>query len=119
MTTNIARIVRTLDGMIDDSKRTVAKFTERLAEDPAYAFEWGDSAMDAAASLAVASRLKAIITAQSAKMTEDELVKAVCDMILQNMVHGAQSPKQSTSTCANLMDRYTTKAYAGLADLFL
>lgn len=114
------RIVRTVDSMIDRAEREVAKFAERLAENPADAFEWGEDAAEAAAALQVAHWVRRCATAElNEKRTEDDLVNAIREMVLSHVLQGAQFPKNSTSQFANLMDRYTTKAWAGLADLFL
>lgn len=120
-TTTLKRINSTLDNMIDHAERTIAKFQERLAANPADAFEWGEDAAEAAASLQVATWLKRYCSIDTIpeKHTEDDLVNAIRETVLSRMLLGAQSPKCSTSQFANLMDRYTTKTWAGLADLFL
>ena len=114
------RIVRTVDSMIDRAEREVAKFAARLAENPANAFEWGEDAAEAAAALEVGHLLRRCYTSPLPdKHTTADRVNAIRDMVISRTLLGAQSPKQSTSQFANLMDRYNTKAWAGLADLFL
>lgn len=113
-------IARTVDSMIDRAEREVAKFTERLAENPANAFEWGEDAAEASAALQVGYLLRRYYTTPLPdKHTTADRVSAIRDMVISRTLMGAQSPKCSTSQFANLMDRYTTKTWAGLADLFL
>ena len=110
------RVERLLDychGQVARGTDVVATFATKLTEDrwdAAFnAFEWADSAAEAAASVKVARRVLAWYeTAKDVDRVLDEVRSAVWT--------AARSPKHSTSQLSNLMAQNELAAYAAVLD---
>lgn len=100
-------LVWALESMLRGAKDDVDKFAARFAEDPCYAFEWADAAMEAAAKQWVATRLQTVLEANG--------VDAVFEEARREALRGARYPSRSTSQPSNLMAQYKAAAYAEFA----
>ncbi len=102
---------KVLQNEIESAISDLGKFKSNLETNPKYAFEWGDSAIEAAAKLGVYPRiLKALekcipvnINLIFKEVREDVEFKARCD-------------EHSTGQCSNLVARAELKALANFLD---
>lgn len=95
----------------EQSARTIIRFTQKLAEDPSYAFEgYGDEAMNAAAKSAVAERLASVLEHEKGGL------EATINHAHDEMFSGARTPSRSTSPTTNLMQQLRMKEYADFLD---
>lgn len=108
----LSYLTHRLADMIASGEDTIDKFKEKLTANPAYAFEWAQGAIEAAAKLDVAIRLQGILTHENGGFD------AVMKNALREALRGARNPSHSTSTVSNLVDEAKTAAYAEIADLF-
>jgi hypothetical protein len=92
--------------MMSSAQSALEQFKTRFAEDPFYAFEWADGAMEAAAKAYVAKTIQAWM-----ERTNND-IDAVQNEILKAMHQGARCPSRSTSQPSNLMAQYKTAAFA-------
>lgn len=82
----------------------IVNFAERLANDPLYAFSYGESALQAAAKVTVAKTLKEVLAAHG--------YEAAMEYAMEQTLNGARYPSHSTSALSNLAKEYETAAYA-------
>lgn len=97
----------TLESMIRSAKEDVTAFAAKFAENPCSAFEWADGAMEAAAKLDVATRIKSVFEAEGREVA--------VNVAQIEALRGARYPSHSTSQAANAMAQYKTAAYAEFA----
>jgi hypothetical protein len=86
---------------------TVDSWKAKMNADPAYAFEWADDAMAAAAYVWVATQVRLLLS--------DKGYAAAKQVCVEEALSGAASPSHSTSTCTNTMRAYKTAGFARLA----
>lgn len=99
-----------LGSMKREAENALKTFSQYYVSDPAYAFEWADGAMKAAATLKV---LGAIERRKAA--VPDETMDLVLNVIRGEALRGARNPGASTSQASNLMHAYETAVWADLA----
>jgi len=93
-----------VESALTSAQADLDKFSKNFSEDPAYAFEWADSAMKAAASRKVALHLQAI--------AKEHGLDEALNFAHQQALRGARYPSHSTSATTNEMAAYVTAAYA-------
>lgn len=98
---------RALDTGIESARTTLDRFAKRLAEDPADAFSWGSSSVEAAGTLRVYSIL--------AELFDKKGYQVAKDFALRRALEGARSPQHSTSELSNAIEEAFTAAYARFA----
>lgn len=91
--------------------KALAKFKENLEINPAYAFEWADSAVGASAVLEVIAKIKSGLTAgktwaEIKEWASAEVLQRACNM------------RRSTSSTSNLVDSNRLQAWASVLDAF-
>lgn len=84
---------------IDVAKSTLAKFVGDLTSYPGSAFEWGDSAVNAAAVVSVWSDVLGAVT--SGNRTTPQIRAEYTARVLSNSIHRTKS----TSQCDNLLQQ--------------
>jgi hypothetical protein len=99
-----------LESLLSGADDDLQKWAVSFAENPQYAFEWADRAIQAAARKDVALRLKSIIEAPEHGGHEAALKYAV-----DQALRGARWPSHSTSGVSNLAKEAVTAAYADFA----
>ena len=106
-----------LESMAQDyvrmGEQAMSEFTEKLAADPAYAFEWSSRAFQSAAELRVG---KTILELLSRDAHEDEKVGWVLEEALDRSLREARDPSHSTSVQSNEMARCVAAAWAKVYD---
>ena len=88
----------------------IAKFQEKLADDPAYAFSWADGAMSAAAEAKVCEFVLAVL--ENEEVTVEHVRKEATAMTMR----AARYPASSSSEVSNAMERKIGAAWAKLLD---
>lgn len=101
---------------IASGEKAMAEFSKRLAENPASAMSWADSAFEAAAKVQV-FRQVADLVAENAQMTDEELVERLTKAIKNEVMRGARFPSRSTSTSSNMMATCLLAAWADAGEL--
>lgn len=108
--TKTDRITRAIQNDLERARAAIAKFGDNLSVNPAYAFEWGMAAIDAAGVIEVYSRAQLAIEAgQPLADLRAELSK--------NVFFAARNPERSTSTTSNLIAQAKLSATAALVEL--
>jgi hypothetical protein len=110
--TTLNKLLAVLNRGIDEAKAELARFSEKFAEDPAYAFEWATGSVEAAAKLRAWSRVREALTTADTTATPETIQLYLTEEVLR----GARSPKRSTSPMSNLVDESTLAAQAELLD---
>lgn len=95
--------------MVSGAQEKIDKFILRMQVNPSDAFSWSNEAMDAAARLEVAARIK---HGFDSGMSLDDIRKELRNQVLR----GAKFPSSSTSMPTNLMAQYVLAATASLVD---
>ena len=103
-----AALIEALTDLGDRGSANLAEFEKRFAEDPAYAFEWADGAMQAAARKRACARIVAGLTGGDRPWTVPECERA----IRAEVARAARFPKRSTSPISNEMELYNTQGLA-------
>lgn len=83
-----------------EADRQLEKFLTRFADSPAYAFEWADSAIAAAATQRVITQVVKALTAEDSKATLD----SICCYALKEAMRAIRDPARSTSPTSNLVE---------------
>lgn len=113
-----------------DAQDTIGKFAARLANDPAYAFEWGDAAAEAAARLRVVrtmANIAAGATDADGQLSTDadgpilpgvtvEGIDKALAWAKEQAMRSARYPSRSTSVMSNVMHVNMGAAWAEYAD---
>ena len=108
--------IRILEAYTQNAERQLGPFKERLEENPAYAFEWSDSAFRAAAEKEVFEKFFDALTYNELDETDEEKVERLLGHAEREMrVH--LEPKHSSSFAANEMDRERGKALRTVVEL--
>lgn len=110
-------IERQLEWILSSAEADLAKFAASFAENPFYAFEWAQSAIEAAARKDVATRLKMMIDGGKEKDSYDGWEAAVA-FAYDQALRGARWPNHSTSAVSNVAKEALTAAYADFAANF-
>lgn len=92
------------------ARTTLGKFAEKLDAHPATAFEWGMSAVDAAARIEVFGQLKDVLDAPTVVLSKVVLA------MQRDVVRRSRYPSRSTSPLSNLMDDERMKVRAEFVD---
>lgn len=108
---NMQQLAYTLDFNVKSANDTLAKFQQKLADDPAYAFSWASDAMTAAAKLKVAN----VVLASIEKFPE-LTIEMVRKEAATQMRRAARYPARSTSPVSNVMEQEIGAAWAELFD---
>lgn len=87
-------------------EKEIAKFQAKLAKEPAHAFSWADSAMEAAAKLYICDTIIPHLEKDTAT------VESVYDFTLSKVLHSARYPASSSSEVSNAMERKISAAWA-------
>lgn len=95
---------------IEQAQATLEKFGQELKENAAFAFEWGDSAIAAAASLREWRQLQRVAEAEGGDIA-GYLAKTQDDMLML-----AKSDSSSTSQCTNVVARSRLSAMADIVE---
>jgi len=100
-----------IDSLIEEFSNSavrgaLSKFEENFKSNPAYAFEWAQNAMEAAARFEVALTLKAWTELPEYKP------EAALSEIKRLVLRGARWPERSTSPVSNAMSADRTAAWA-------
>lgn len=122
--TKLQKIAARATDEIQTAKADIAKFAERLANDPAYAFEWGQDAVDAVGWLTAWSRVEAsvgfFLTAiANGEKTEGEAEAEFQDALLRMVVTSAGDAHRSTSPMSNMVKDAAGRAYVKALDKFM
>ena len=110
-TTNqtIEKISRKIAYIIEAGQEAAKKFATRLAEDPMYAFEWQEGAVEAIARAEVAAEMAIALSAiQAGRCTAAEALETL-DRTADSKIRDAHN--LSTSAGANLVRRMRSKAW--------
>ncbi len=108
-TTLTDRITRRLKSRLEMTEPALQSFAIKLQDDPAYAFEWADDAMRAAAAVKV---IKSCLVA----FTEGSAPTDVAQACTTRALHAARYPRCSTSQPSNIMQSYEAAAFAEYAE---
>lgn len=114
-----------LSSNIERADRSIAQFQERMAKDINHAFRWADDAMQAASVRYVNAMFLKMVTDWEAlrdageltdrhPVDEDAVVLRVKEYATKTALDKGRSPSQSSSMCANAMERYELAAYSDL-----
>ena len=114
MKTTLNRSLEVLNAGIKEADAVLARFAEKFASDPAYAFEWGKEAVYAAAVKRVYGRVRDALTGEGSKATPETIRLYLTEEVIRN----AKSPSSSTSAISNLLDQAVLAAQAELLDAF-
>lgn len=106
-TTPEKRIAAILKDKLRSAETTIAKFEKNLKESPSYAFEWSESAMQAAARDTVFRQVYIALTND-----EPTTLIQMKEYVTRQVINKARSPESSTSTTSNRMERYELAAWA-------
>ena len=101
---------RAISGLSMDrlmAQETIQKFTERLAEDPNDAFSWGEQAINASGTVALAHEVGYWLA--SDKYDFDLMVSKMVQEVIRQRGYG---PESSTSGLSNLAAEYKHSAKA-------
>jgi hypothetical protein len=109
------QLIKRLDFEIESNQRAVDKFAKGLEIDPVYAFQWGDSAMAAAALVQQCRRIRDAVAQQDPKQAVT--LEQVTSYLSSNIRNAARYPEASTSACANLMKRYELAALTQILEM--
>jgi hypothetical protein len=113
----IEQILVRLNTTIDAADVAIEKFSENLARNPAYAFEWGDAAVRAAGAKQVFARALRVFEEIAKFPLDTAKAEALADYrteTLRDVLRGAASSSRSTSSLSNDVERATLAAYAEL-----
>jgi hypothetical protein len=89
------------------AEEAVAAFARKLATDPAHAFKWGEAALEGAVLLRALAQVDEYLAAEST-------VEGIATMVRREVVDLARRGETSSSGIANLMQRATLQAWAGM-----
>ena len=113
----INRLHRYLSTRIEVSQSTIASFSDRLADSPIDAFDAADSAMEAAAVLAVCEGLRHMLVLLAEKgHSDDEIRQLLVAHAQRDALRHARFPSKTSSASANIMKVNVAAACADLAD---
>ena len=101
------KLRRTIDSTSREADGKIERFTSNLRTNPAYAFEWSDTAFQAAATLDVNARVTNMLNS-------DLTIDAVQKELIHEVVTGSRHPSHSTSQPSNLMQQYKLAVLASL-----
>ena len=96
-------LLKTLEAEKSKAQNEVTNFETRLKENPAYAFEWADDAMKAAARIDVLNFVIASLSSNST-MTNQEKVYETISYLHTNLIYSAKYGHSSSSACSNIME---------------
>jgi len=97
--------------------RANVKFQERMAKNPAYAFEWAGEVIAASAKARVyGGYLDDLVGNQEAEspISYEDVFEFIKASLTNRVISGAKSPKCSSSAMANLVAQEELSACAGL-----
>lgn len=101
---HVLTVLYTLDSDIKSARGTIERFKASLDKDPAYAFEWGTQAVEAAAQLWVYTGI--------AEIVRDRGLDVAFEIAKGNVLRGARWPQHSTAAMSNLTHEFKTAAWA-------
>jgi hypothetical protein len=107
MMMSLDKFARRIEEMVEAGKEAQQEMTARLAQNPAYAFDYCDKAMEAAAHWDVAALMSNFQSADPSELMRHCLGEAL---------RYARSVSNSTSQVTNLMAQYRAGAYTRLAE---
>lgn len=110
---NTEKVLKSIDAVLSRAATILAEFSRRLLENPAYAFEYGDAAVRAAATREVFLRAKRVLAEG-----KPEDVEGYPAFLRQRLVREAQSTSRSTSDLSNQVERAKVAALADLVEIF-
>ena len=105
------RLIAHLETRVKQAQDAIDQFKKKLDNGAAYAFEWSQSAFEAAAIIEVATPALEYLRGDAAATVD--LVK---ESWTREALQRARSPEFSTSVTSNLMSTYRTAALAKLLD---
>jgi len=114
MTNNLAHLLRKATEMSEPS-RTLERFSERFAVNPADALASADAIYRQAAQQHVGAQVIAWVANTKTNrpdLTDDEVHSMIVGEIEKHVVRRASSPERSTSACSNMMGEEITAAFA-------
>jgi len=101
----------------DRAEKEIETFAKELTADPLHAFEWGQSAVDAAGKLAVMTDvLTFLLSSETAALPPTERIEKLRTRLTALVIEGARSPSRSTSPMHNLADDALLVARARVLD---
>ena len=106
--TNTNHFQRSMEMMLERSQYVLNKFSAEMLKNPQSAFEWGESAFEAAAQHKVAS----VVLECLAQGTSYDDIK---ELATENAMRAARWPEKSTSASSNLAKQTLGAAWANLA----
>jgi len=115
-----------LQSVVDRQEKEMAKFQEKLAENPVHAFYWADTIMSLTAQAQVAQHYLNSIQAWQDMASEDQLTKDqpqtedaaiefIKESVLRMAIQKGAQVQRSTSPTANMMEDEERAFYADLA----
>lgn len=113
MDTDLKIRLEAMNSQLRQAKDKLKSFQTDLAGFPAHAFEWADSAMEAAAIEDVFLRVINALTAKDTKATRATMYEHAMQQVMQKSKH----PSRSSGQCMNLMAQHTLSAWAQVAEL--
>ena len=105
-------VLLSLDLTIKNAQYRLDKFQANFAKNPLYAFQWGDDAVCAAATMAVAKEVQAWLQLADRDVT----VEQVEAELTKSIMRAARFPTSSTSALTNQADQATNAARAQLLE---
>ena len=107
-------LIRAIDYCLELAGEKLAKFAEDFRENPAYAFDWGDAAVEAAARKKVYSHARRMLSRSDEPVSPQDLLAAY----RRDMLTAAQYPTRSTSPMSNALKQAELAAIAEAVSLF-
>lgn len=108
---NFATFADELRFALDKAEAELTKFKERLEDSPAYAFQWADGAVEAAAIRSVFGHALKGVEAENGLNDEDR-AKHLLEYYRRQTMTAATTVPASSSRLANLLADYERKATA-------
>lgn len=88
-------------------ERKIKNLSKAISNDPAHSLEWSNSEFELAARIKVIGWILAYLKSLS--------IQTIAERLVAKVLSDAQNPPQSTSPTGNLMNQYTTAAFAKYA----
>ena len=112
MRTYEKNIIAYCEMRLSGTTEKIQKFKSELDTHPLYAFEWGMSALEAAAKKQVFLQVKTALESGST-------MEAITNHARNKMLHMARHPKRSTSPLTNLAHEEELAAWTDLYEMLL
>lgn len=113
--TKLGRIQWKAADFVSTAKTALGEFAESFAKDPAYAFSWGNNAVQASCRRKVGEMVldyAVRVRANKPTATDDEVADIIVTELMDECMRKARWPENSTSEISNMVAKYHTAALA-------